>query len=402
MIAYPDSDPDLEAFLHIVHVSDMHCKSGASEVDIATEGKVRWTIRQLRRVGRGVWADQLEQRWENGLAGHDPLAHDRMCEFLSAFAGHPEFAGVETWLLDTGDLSTLGDEASLRTALGWLDDYAAILGATARLVLHGNHDAWPGRFPMAAGRKEIQSQQVALRQLLDKTWPDTSVHTAIPHSSARLRLNAINSTTGDRMANTFARGVVDMDPPWPSFLGHNQLERLAKQMQQGFPADRATRDFRILALHHPVHYPPPRPSRQMSLRNDGEVADALAAFSAKKRGLLAHLVLSGHTHETYPVRGALPPTSTGQRYMPLYEGQLQLIAGSLSQLPRHAERAKFADEDFIPQQCQILSFFTSPASSRQGRLLMERRVVGRSGAGPYKFLPSPGGGAGVEAVMWTY
>lgn len=397
-----DSDPDLEAFLHIVHVSDMHCKGGAGPVDLATEKKLRRTVRELRRLGRSTWADQLEQRWENGLAGHDPLAHDRMCEFLSQFASHPQFAGVATWLLDTGDLSTLGDDDSLHTALGWLNVYAAILGAAEVLVLHGNHDAWPGAFPLFASDQDIHARQLTLRQWLNKAWPDTSIQIAIPHCGAKLRLSAINSTTGNRVPNTLARGMVDLDPPWAAYVGRHQLTQLAKQTRQALHPDGSTRDFRILALHHPVHYPPPRPSMQMSLRNDREVADALAAFSAHKRGLLAHLVLSGHTHATYPALGALPPTSTGQCYTPLYEGQLQLIAGSLCQQPRHADRAKLADEDFIPQQCQILTFFASPKSSSQGRLLMERRVVGRRGAGPYKFLAPPGRGRGVESVMWRY
>jgi 3',5'-cyclic AMP phosphodiesterase CpdA len=397
-----DSDPDLEAFLHIVHISDMHCKGGASLTDIATERKLRAILRALRRLGRSTLADLLEQRWENGLAGHDPLAHDRMCEFLRHFASHPQFAGIATWLLDTGDLSTLGDNGSLQTALGWLNDYAAILSATEMLVLQGNHDAWPGRFPLFASDQEIHTRQLTLRQLLNKAWPDTSIQIDIPHCSAKLRLNAINSTTGNRIPNTLARGIVDLDPPWAAYVGRQQLAQLATRTQQTFHPDGKTRDFRILALHHPVHYPPPRPSMQMSLRNDREVADALAGFSAQKRGLLAHLVLSGHTHATYPALGALPPTSMGQRYVPLYESQLQLIAGSLCQLPRYADRAKFADEDFIPQQCQILTFFASPKSSRQGRLLMERRVVGRSGAGPYKFLAPRGRASGVESIMWTY
>src|SRR5471032_2562460 len=238
MPTYPD--PDLEAFLHIVHVSDMHCKGGASLIDIATENKVRGTLRALRRLGRSTWADQLEQRWENGLAGHDPLAHDRMCEFLGYFSSHPQFAGIPSWLLDTGDLSTLGDDDSLQTALGWLNDYAAILSATEVLVLHGNHDAWPGRFPLFSSDQEIHIQQLTLRQLLNKVWPDTSIQIDIPHCRAKLRLNAINSTTGNRIPNTLARGMVDMDPPWATYLGRQQLKQLAEQTQQSFHPDGAT------------------------------------------------------------------------------------------------------------------------------------------------------------------
>lgn len=105
---------------------------------------------------------------------------------------------------------------------------------------------------------------------------------------------------------------------------------------------------------------------------------------------------------TYPRLGALPPTSTGQQYAPLYEGQLQLVAGSLSQLPRYAERDAFDDTDFFPQQCQILTFFSSPASAQRGQLLMERRVVGRGVGGPYQVLTPPGNSNRVESVVWEY
>ncbi|HJV00087.1 MAG TPA: metallophosphoesterase [Burkholderiaceae bacterium] len=394
-------DPELEAFLHIVHVSDMHCKGQGAVVDTETEQKVRRLVSTLRRLGRATWADHLEHRWQAGLAGHDPMAHERMCKFLCDFVRHEDYAGVETWLLDTGDLSALGDMGSLKTALEWLDDYRVILDAKQTLILHGNHDAWPGKFPLAANRMEIDTQQEALRDLLGKAWPQTEIQTGIPHAKARLRLSAVNSTIGERWPNTLARGEVGMDPPWNTF-GDDQLRQLAKQTRKAFHPDGVTRDFRILALHHPVHYPPPRPTLQMSLRNDGAVADALAEFSMHQRGKLAHLLLSGHTHETYPRLGALPPTSTGQQYAPLYEGQLQLIAGSLSQSSRYTENREKADDEFIPQQFQILTFFSSPNSAKRGQLLMERRVVGRRSRGPYQFLLPRGAASRVESVIWEY
>ncbi|MBA5607920.1 metallophosphoesterase [Duganella sp. FT3S] len=394
-------DPELEAFLHIVHVSDMHCKGQGAVIDVATQKKVRRIVRALRRLGRSTWADQLEQRWQAGLAGHDPTAHEQMCAFLCGFANYKDYAGVETWLLDTGDLSALGDHASLRTALGWLDDYRLILDASQTLILHGNHDAWPGQFPLAASRKALVGHQAALRYLLGKSWPDTEIHTAIPHANAKLRLYAVNSTIGERWPNTLARGEVGMDPPWAK-SGMPQLAQLAQRAREGLHQDGVTRDFRILALHHPVHYPPPRPTLQMSLRNDTAVADTLAQFTVHQRGMLAHLLLSGHTHATYPPHGALPSTSMGQQYPPLYEGQLQLIAGTLSQLPHRADSVTFDDVNFVPHQCQILTFFSSPNCARRGQLLMERRVVGRKLGGPYQVLPLPDDPAGIESIMWEY
>lgn len=402
-----DADPDLEAFLHIVHISDMHCKAAGLPIDIGSEKKVRGWVSLLKKAGFNGWAELVEERWESGLAGHDPLAHDCMCRFLDHFAQRSRFSGIPTWLVDTGDLSALGDSGSLRTALGWVDEYSRLLKAQKTLVLHGNHDAWPSRFPLYATEAEIVAQQLALREIIQTTWPHTAISTAIPYSDSAIRLNAINSTTGDRINNTLARGIVDMDPPWPCDNALKQLDQLAEQTRQQF-RKKSARDFRILAVHHPVHYPPPRPVTQMSMKNDKEVADALARFAEHEHGPLAHLILSGHTHETYPANGDLPPTSRSKQYPPLYEGQIQLIAGSLSQLPRFHTRQKLAVQTngtnmaYVPQQCQILTFFASPASSRQGRLLMERRIVGRAGTGPYKVLPIPGRLHQVESVVWGY
>lgn len=396
------TDPDLQAFLHIVHVSDMHCKSAGATIDVATERRIRDLIALLRRTGRKTWADRVEERWESGLAGHDPLAHDHMCRFLRYFATHPAYRGVETWLLDTGDLSALGDSPSLSTALGWLADYENILRAHRTLILHGNHDAWPGQFPLTATTMAIDQHQVALRSRMQVAWPQTGIAVPIPHSQSKLRLNAINSTTGERIPNTLARGVVDVDPPWKSSTPTYQLDELGTRTAQALHPDGVTRDFRIVAVHHPVHYPPPRPSMQMSLKNDRDVADAFAAFTSLGRGPLAHLVLSGHTHDTYPPLGALPPLSGGVRHAPLHSGQMQLIAGSLSQLPRYASWSHQAAAQQVSQQCQILTFFASPKSSERGQLLMERRVVGRGLFGPYKFLPPPGPPGRIESVLWEY
>lgn len=395
-------DSDFEPFLRVVHISDMHCKAASAVSDLKTEHRIRWMLTALRSIGLKNEADQIKSRWEEGLAGHDPRAHNRMCSFLSDYAAVPGYGDIPTWLLDTGDLSSLGDADSIQTALRWLERYKTILGAQQTLVLHGNHDAWPGKFPFAATTAEIDNHQYALRQLLGKSWPHMSIKAAIPHTNSYLRLNAVNSTLSDRWWNTLALGEVGMDPPWATF-GNNQLAQLAQQTRKDFRADGVTRDFRILAVHHPVHYPPPRPLTQMRMLNDRSVADALIRFDKFGRGKLAHLVLSGHTHQTYPAMGALPIHSKGHKWFPLTEGQLQLIAGSLSQLPREQERAAFSAVDFIPQQFQILTFSASPKSTNQGQLLMERQVIGRPGGrGPYGFLEVPGTSTHVESILMEY
>jgi len=390
------SDENFEAFLHIVHVSDMHCKGPSAPADVVTQRLVRRTAKALRKCGGAKFADLLEERWENGLAGHDPRAHARMCEFLHTFAKSSEFGGIETWLLDTGDLSSLGDTHSLVTALKWLRDYERILNAQHTLVIHGNHDAWPGVFPLFASESQLKGQPATLTALIRGYWPNVSVNTAIPHSNAKFHLNTIDSTVADRFQNTLARGYVDLNPARLP----NKFSDIDRRMRKYFHPGGRTRDFRVLALHHPVHYPPPRPTFQMSLRNESAVADALANFTKQNHGKLAHLLLGGHTHETYPSNGALPKNSAGQQYHPLYEGHVQLIAGSLSQLSNELAKEHTPDAEFYPQQFQILTFFASPHKPQQ--LLMERRIVGRTPSGPYGILPPPGEKSEVESILFEY
>ncbi|MES2259133.1 MAG: metallophosphoesterase [Pseudomonadota bacterium] len=394
---------NFEAFLHIIHVSDIHCRDGSSPTDLRAERLVQNLVKLLRRAGSRERANLVEVLWEQGLAGHDPCAHEKMCRFLRWFAHDKQFGGIETWLLDTGDLSSMGDIGSLQTACKWLQEYQAILKASELLVLYGNHDAWPGQFPLAAPKAALDAHRKALRgSVFPPLWPQGPLCAAIPHTQSRLLLSSVNSAIDDRWYNSWALGRVDIDPNWVEpEAGTDQLQKLADDTEQGFHADRVTRDFRILAVHHPVHYPPPRPSYQMSLKNDSAVADALIRFDQKRRGKLAHLVLSGHTHVAFPALGALPAFAVGQYHQPLTHGQLQLIAGSLAQMPRAADRAA-AGRMFVPQQFQILTFFAPPPGApHQQQLLIERRLVGRpGGTGDYKILSRPK--APVEAVLMDY
>jgi hypothetical protein len=396
-------DDDFKAFLHIVHVSDIHCLDGGSPTDLRAERYMESVIEQLRGFSQRL-ADFVQNLWEQGLAGHDPDAHDRFCEFLKWFAAEPEFGGIETWLLDTGDLSSMGDMSSLNTALGWLRRYHHLLGASQALVLYGNHDAWPGKFPFGCSLTELDAHRNAIRAgVFPPAWPQGPLGIPIPHTESRVLLHGVNSAIDDRWHNSFARGHVGLDPNWrPLGLLTDQLARVAIEVEQGFHPDGRTRDFRILAVHHPVHYPPPRPARTMSLGNDDEVADALIRFDQKHRGKLAQLVLSGHTHETYPRLGELPPNAVGQSYKPLVAGQMQLIAGSLAQMPRAVDRAACRGDAFVPHQCQILTFFASPANAER-LLLIERRVVGRpGGTGDFGILTAAQPSPPVESMRIEY
>lgn len=397
------ADDEDKAFLHIVHISDIHCRSAGGPTDLATERIVQAFVALLRRMSPKS-ADFVESYWEQGLAGHDPEAHERFCAFLKWFANEPGFQGVETWLVDTGDLSSMGDMSSLTTAKDWLNAYRKILGAKKLFSIYGNHDAWPGTFPLRASFKDLRQHRDALRAGLFKgRWPRGALSARIPGTKSKLLLYALNSVIDDRWYNTFARGEVAGDPWWAAQdIQAGQLAEFAHDMEKNFHADGKTRDFRILAIHHPVHYPPPRSKWTMSLMNDQAVANALIEFDKKERGKLAHLVLSGHTHETYPGIGKLPGNAVGTVYKPLASGQLQLVAGSLAQAPRDADRASTTVGSFIPHQCQILTFWARSGTADR-MLEIERRIVGRpGGTGKYKILTSPPSSGGVETIRIEY
>ncbi|SFV16275.1 metallophosphoesterase family protein [Pseudoduganella namucuonensis] len=395
---------DFEPFLHIVHVSDMHYRDGGAPTDQRADDFVRLSTRVLRRFGWAGGADALMELWDQGVAGHDYLAHREMCRFLYGFAANPQFGGVETWLLDTGDLSAMGDMESLRSAMGCLRKYRTLLRASQWLVLYGNHDAWPAKFPLGVDAGELERHRSALRNgIFPPRWPQGPLSIAIPHSASRLLLQGVNSAIDDQYYNWRALGRVGCDPPWaPGEASADQLDQLASGVERGFHPDGRTRDFRILALHHPVHYPPPRPWWTMSLMNDRDVARSLIRFDHKRRGKLAHLVLSGHTHETYPPVGKLPASANAISYGPLADGQVQLIANSLSQVARSGNRAGRSPTNYVPNGFQILTFLAAPDTAGH-ELLLERRVIGRpGGVGEYEILyPNPARPE-VEAIAFHY
>ncbi len=142
----------------------------------------------------------------------------------------------------------------------------------------------------------------------------------------------------------------------------------------------------------------------MSLMNDKAVANALISFDQKKRGKLAHIVLSGHTHETYPQLGKLPRDANDKCWPPLTDGQLQLIVGSLAQSSRERIRDAVFAHAYVPHQFQILTFLASPMDRHRSLLLVERRIVSRNAdnLGGFQIRYPPGPSRLVESIRIEY
>jgi len=356
---------DFTPFLQIIHISDLHISNPKSGEAIA----VRGLIRKLRRI----LPASIVAAIEDGIAPHDRLAVDLFREFLQRLLakGSP-WANCKTWLVDTGDLTSLGDKDSLDLGIEVVNDLAKM--CSDKTSIYGNHDAWPGKLPAWARTEEIASQKKVLAKLkysLDA--PKLTLQVDVPNGAV-VQLFAVDSINHNRWPNLRALGKISQE----------QLEGFARLVDENYSPDQP--QFRILAVHHPIHYPPPRPRFQMSLSNDGQVAGILDTPTEKGAYPLAHLVLSGHTHFLYPQHGTLPTQPSLCVHPDLGNDQCQFIVGTLMQLDKYDKREGW------PHQCEVLRLYYSP--SNDSVLLMERLLVARQsgtnyrgmGIGPYRFV----------------
>jgi hypothetical protein len=213
--------------------------------DTAVDGAKSLLYRRMLRICMAELADfsaAVEEQLALGFAGHDPTADKAMRDFLAWFIRDPDFGTRPAWLLDTGDLSAIGDQHSIAEAKNLLGRYKSIIasnqnsqannpvGANALLFsLYGNHDAWPETFPLWAHPAKLDAHRNALRNgLFPPFWPQGPLSIPIPHTKSRLMLHGVNSAIDDRWDNTFALGKVEIDPAWTASVPSvDQLQHLA-------------------------------------------------------------------------------------------------------------------------------------------------------------------------------
>jgi hypothetical protein len=325
------------------------------------------------RKAREFLPDAITMAIEDGIAPHDRDAVGLFREFLQELVSQDEvWSKCKTWLVDTGDLTSLGDQNSLNMGAQILNDLAKV--CPNFVSIYGNHDAWAGKLPIWTAQSAVASKKKALAKLkYSIDTPMLALQADIPNGGA-IQLYALDSIAHNWWLNLRAIGEVSEE----------QLEAFATLVDANYTGGQP--QFRILAVHHPVHYPPPRPSLQMSLSNDERVANFLHTQSPKGAYPLAHLVISGHTHFLYPQHGSLPSQPSLCAHPHLGDEQCQFVVGSLMQLDTHHKRAGW------PHQCEILRLYYSP--SDPSVLLMERLLAARqagpnyraTGLGPYRFV----------------
>ena len=376
-MSYLEQLPSPQPVLQIVHVSDLHVLTTVNHPAAPT---VRFLTRWARRAGLGALSRSLEE----GTAPCDLFAPIMFRRFVKQISvGDPTWSSSPTWLVDTGDQTTYGDTPSLQRAQQILDSFSKVATPPhERLVnLHGNHDAWPDDFPLFQQSK-IPGQIAKLNNRPHQFAVGTPQATlrAPLAKNGEIQLYSIDTIDPGAVPNAWARGAVSS----------TQLAQLQAMVSasQGNPG---SRHLRILATHHPVHFPPPRPRYQMVIAKNTRVGNSLERTSPP-----VHLLLSGHTHSLFPELGQLPHSPRTCPHHPLGMDQCQLVVGTLMQVDRLQKRGSY------PHQCQVLRFYQDPSDPNTvvvHRLLAARDPYVDPPRIAYEFVSTPAGSVPEEEIV---
>lgn len=368
--------------LRIVHYSDMH---------IAGVGYASQYARMMAMSRR--LPHYLRQKARQGFGIADTSALLEFIDFLADIAADADWQGLPLWLVDTGDGTAFGDTSSLDDwKNNWSVQFRNAAGPNARqCVLYGNHDAWPGVYPLLSPhRMQAQRNQLRGAPWFTETWP-TSPLVASVNGQSEIQLYALNSVDHRLMAGIKATGKVLPDRFWESPappVGPTACGGLRRAIAQAAPAVFAPH-FRILAMHYPVCDAATGKGPYELLVNRRSFSDETKPLPGHTEPAI-HLLLAGHTHSGYPALGLLPAGANSVAHAPLELGQVQLVTPSLSQVntlpapPVGTAHAEQTLHDF-PHQCTLLQFYASLGAPLE--ITIERLVAGRAVGGAFGYLP---------------
>jgi len=315
-----------EPVLQIVHLSDMHLVHPSFKHSNETR-VLRRLLKRFEKLQNVLpyrylpfWDSILESAnnartiLESGFDGHD---EDSIKELIAWFRDRVRtdeaWSKTPTWLLDTGDQSTNGDDQSLDYGLGMIAKFSEALGGAPYLRIHGNHDAWPGKHPLISSKSTIDTHKKKLRRehfIADYPCFSQLSHT-IPGTNSSIDVYSLNSVVHTWLKNGIARGEIKEDKYWEHSdkpredIQLQALEALAVEKIANF----GSRSLRLVLSHHPINIEYPHilsglGERLIGLNNASKISSELAC---RRKSLdnqsLAHLVLSGHTHHLYPAIG---------------------------------------------------------------------------------------------------
>jgi hypothetical protein len=368
-------------FLQIIHYSDIH---------LAQSGylKTRW------QLGRAY--PTLSLHLKQGWAGARRAVLNEFIHVIRGLtANDKEWKGRPTWLVDTGDGTTFGDSQSLLEWEGWSKKFLKAAGNGARQMrVYGNHDGWPGTFPLFAPARMTHQRDMLRKRFFTETWPEPPWTMPIPGTSGQVELCAANTVDHELLPNTLALGVAARDRHWKKFQTiplDTPADDLAQQAKV-HAAPPCAGNLRVTAMHYPVADAATAgsPHFQKVMTNRRQFSEDLRSHS-EVQPLVAHLLLAGHTHMPYPPLGSLPRSATAAQHSPLVGGQCQIVSGSLSQdiLPGASipPGTSWADTLALqnPYQCTLLRFYNDASDPEEVR--MERTIIGADDSGIFSLLP---------------
>jgi hypothetical protein len=381
--------------LQIIHYSDIHL-AGANYV------QTRWLLNRAYST--------LSQDHQQGWAGARRAVLDEFKLVIAALtAEDPVWKDEPAWLVDTGDGTTFGDASSLTEWEEWTRKFELAAQPYGRLMrVYGNHDGWPGTFPLFAPTR-MEAQRDSLRNTHFSTkWPEAAWTVNVPGTSSRIELCAVNTVDHRLVPNTLALGVAARDHHWKLFQSipmDTPADDLA-QTAMALPAATTVPHLRIAAMHYPVAHEatPGKPMGQKVLANRTRFADDLRSHPLLQP-LVTNLLLAGHTHSPFPDLGLLPRSATAAAHLPLVAGQCQIVSGSLSQsvAPQAQRRpgSSWAKRMALdnPYQCTVLRFYSQPHDP--GEIIMDRTILGADDSAVFSYLPiAPASAAFAERMTF--
>lgn len=412
--------------LQIVHVSDMHLIHPDSQKAKKTKAQHRlhFAFEKFKNILpsriRPYWseisqtAESLRAVLSSGFDGHDNSSIEELIEWFGRVRGDEVWSNTPTWLIDTGDQTTFGDDESLDYGLQILGKLSAALGGVPYTRIHGNHDAWPGKHPLISNKKQREKHKQKLRRkhfIADYPSMPQLSH-KIPELDCTIDVYSLNSVVHSWLKNGLARGEIKEDKFWQKRtkardgVQISALEELAKS--------RTPNCLRLVLSHHPINLEYPHVLKYLSskftmgLSKAGKISNALSkAKETLGSQPLAHLILSGHTHKLYPEIGGCSNVEITSD-----EGYLhQLVIGTSAKLnsvtsqgiekpPTIAELRKF--DQVFTNQVQLLRI-SRPTNSDERLLAIDRIVAGRvMNFGPWKICQGPEGGGALERFWVKY
>lgn len=294
----------------IVHLTDLHLFLD-HDGNMRTPAQRALGARILRAIFGGV---------AHGLDIADGPAWTALRRRLRAIVQVETGFGARCVIVQTGDVEAYGMSPGGHFT-GWHDLHERLWSELAavgadHVDIYGNHDIWPGTFPLLAGKQA--HQELELLPAFVGAWP--AEVTVTTDGGLRLRFHRINTVLGELFrGGLLAQGGVGPHPI-PDAWNGAEMGAAIGALRASIAGDPVRPALNLLLMHHPPHLFDPELGTTFTtgqLHGRYQLCDSLA-------GQGVGLVLAGHRHRMNPAYGALPP----HEQLPLPAGVHQLVASS--------------------------------------------------------------------------